>query len=180
MQQFSLWQASKNTQWISNIEQGISNNEVRNSDNNFCFSRPSLFSCNVRHSVVDFKFQIWDSTQQPPAKMRIAGQKTSDSEKSGLPASLLDIPCSILDIRSQSCAGPEGGNLPLIGYSCLPACHNENCCIELQWLLCWLLRCLWLRRESKTSRAGRSAFFPFLAQNENCWSNLLKHSKTLR
>jgi hypothetical protein len=35
--------------------------------------------------------------------------------------SLLDIPCSILDIQSQSWAGPEGGNLPLIGYSCLPA-----------------------------------------------------------
>ena len=64
--------------------------------------------------------------------MRIAWQKTSDSEKSGLPTSLLDIPCSILDIQSQSCTGPEGGNLPLIGYSCLPACNNENCWVGIR------------------------------------------------
>ena len=46
--------------------------------------------------------------------------------------------------------------------------------IHLKWLeFCWLWRCLWLRWESKTSCAGRSAFFPFLAQNENCWRVIL-------
>ena len=47
--------------------------------------------------------------------------------------SLLDIPCSILDIQSHSCAGPEGGNLPLIGHSCLPVIMRIADC--LRWTL---------------------------------------------
>ena len=120
---------------------------MRNSDNNFCFSRPSYFhvTSDVQLWISNFKFEIQPNSPLPKCKLpakRLRTMKKSDSlfrpfrAKTGaeimrnqnctygwppFPTSLLDIPCSILDIQSHSCTGLEGGNLPLIGYSCLPA-----------------------------------------------------------
>ena len=44
--------------------------------------------------------------------------------------SLLEIPCSILDIQKQSRGGAEGAEveISIVYWGFLLACHNENCC----------------------------------------------------
>ncbi len=109
---------------ISNIEQRISNDEV---------GKPSNLELAIE--IAEYgtraKGELTPTSSILPAALLLLLYRKRYLEllcctgtELGLErffTSLLDIPCSILDIQSHSCAVPEVRNLPLIGYSCLSA-----------------------------------------------------------
>ncbi len=103
----------------------------------------------------------------PASRARFPTLRTDSQQGVTAPQGLSDSPDSnYLIYKSKSKKMSTSIMQKLSGWRIL----LSRAAILIMWgrpLVC-RLRCLWLRWESKTSCAGRSAFFLFLAQIENC------------